>query len=105
MKILKIVLVLVLFLFALALGAQNQQVVTFNYLVAEGDFHLSTLIGMIFVIGFAISGVIFGTMHFKSQLRVRKLNRKLKKLTPQVSVTPAADKGSNTVPAVKNANK
>ncbi|GEA61839.1 LapA family protein [Vibrio comitans] len=85
MKILKIALVLVLFLLALALGAQNQEVVTFNYLLAEGDFHLSTLIGIVFVTGFVISGLIFGSMHLKSQLQVRKLNRKLKKLTPQVA--------------------
>ena len=45
MKIIKIVLVLALFLIALALGSQNQVVVTFNYLLAQGDFHLSTLLG------------------------------------------------------------
>lgn len=85
MKILKIALVLVLFLVALALGAQNQEVVTFNYLVAEGEFHLSTLIGVLFVLGFVIASLIFGSMYFKSQLQVRKLNRKLKKLTPQTA--------------------
>ncbi len=49
MKIIKIVLILALFLIALALGAQNQAVVTFNYLIAQGEFHLSTLLGTVFV--------------------------------------------------------
>ncbi len=43
MKIIKIIVVIALVLIALALGAQNQEVVTFNYLLAKGDFHLSIL--------------------------------------------------------------
>ncbi|MBA5761892.1 DUF1049 domain-containing protein [Vibrio sp. 404] len=86
MKIIKIVIVLALFLVALALGSQNQAVVTFNYLLAQGDFHLSTLLGVVFVTGFAIAWIIFGSLHLKSQLQVRKLNKKLKKLTPASTV-------------------
>ncbi|MGF1908199.1 lipopolysaccharide assembly protein LapA domain-containing protein [Vibrio kasasachensis] len=82
MKIIKIVIVLALFLIALALGSQNQAVVTFNYLLAQGDFHLSTLLGVVFVTGFVIAWVIFGSLHLKSKMQVRKLNKQLKKLTP-----------------------
>lgn len=82
MKIIKIVIVLALFLVALALGSQNQAVVNFNYLLAQGDFHLSTLLGVVFVTGFAVAWIIFGTLHLKSQLQIRKLNKQLKKLTP-----------------------
>ncbi|MCX9641838.1 lipopolysaccharide assembly protein LapA domain-containing protein, partial [Vibrio cholerae] len=53
MKIIKIVAVLALFLIALALGSQNQSVVVFNYLLAQGEFHLSTLLGTVFIVGFA----------------------------------------------------
>ena len=82
MKIIKIVIVLALFLIALALGSQNQAVVTFNYLLAQGGFHLSTLLGVVFVTGFVIAWVIFGSLHLKSKMQVRKLNKQLKKLTP-----------------------
>jgi putative membrane protein len=78
------------------LGAQNQEVVTFNYLVAAGEFHLSTLIGIIFVIGFVISGLLFGSMYFKSQLQLSKLNRKIKKLTPQTAAKPSAQLNSSS---------
>lgn len=81
MKIIKIVLLIVLFLVTLALGSQNQEVVTFNYLLAQGEFHLSTLLGSVFVVGFVISWIIFGSLHLKSQLTVRKLKKQLAKQT------------------------
>lgn len=93
MRIIKIALVLVLFLVALALGAQNQEVVTFNYLLAVGDFHLSTLIGVIFVLGFAVATIIFGSLHLRSQLKVSQLNRRLKKMTAaEQAATEKAEK-------------
>lgn len=79
MKIIQLILVIALFLVALALGAQNQEIVLFNYLLAKGEFHLSTLLGIVFVSGFVLAWVIFGTMQVKSQLTIHKLNRKLKK--------------------------
>lgn len=79
MKIIKTILVIALFLVALALGAQNQEVVSFNYLLAQGEFHLSTLLGVVFVAGFALAWLIVGSMQLKSQLTIRRLNRKLKK--------------------------
>ncbi|MDG3087649.1 lipopolysaccharide assembly protein LapA domain-containing protein [Vibrio hannami] len=88
MKIIKIILVIALFLVALALGAQNQEVVTFNYLLAKGDFHLSTLLGVVFVSGFALAWLIFGSMQLKSQLTIKKLNRQLRKHS---SSTPAVE--------------
>ncbi|MCJ2375425.1 lipopolysaccharide assembly protein LapA domain-containing protein [Vibrio sp. ZSDZ34] len=85
MKIIKIILVIALFLITLALGSQNQAVVTFNYLIAQGDFHLSTLLGVVFVAGFVLSWVIFGSLHLKSQLKVRKLRKQLAKHAPSES--------------------
>ncbi|HGF7476715.1 TPA: LapA family protein [Vibrio mimicus] len=85
MKIIKIVAVLALFFIALALGSQNQSVVVFNYLLAQGEFHLSTLLGSVFIIGFACAGVIFGSLHLKSQLRIRKLTKQLKLANQQLA--------------------
>ena len=85
MKIVKIVIVLALFLIALALGSQNQEVVNFNYLLAQGEFHLSTLLGGVFVSGFILAWVMFGGVHLRSQLQIRKLKKQLKKLSPSES--------------------
>ncbi|WP_117234407.1 LapA family protein [Vibrio maerlii] len=79
MKIIKIILVIALFLITLALGAENQEVVTFNYLLAKGEFHLSTLLGVVFAAAFGVAWLIFGTMYLKAQLKIKRLNRKLKK--------------------------
>lgn len=79
MKIIKTILVIALFLVALALGAQNQEVVSFNYLLAKGEFHLSTLLGVVFVSGFVLAWLIFGSLHLRAQLKVKKLTRQLKK--------------------------
>lgn len=79
MKIIKAILIIALFLVALALGAQNQEVVNFNYLLAKGDFHLSTLLGVVFVAGFALAWLIVGVIQFKSKMTIRRLNRQLKK--------------------------
>ena len=82
MKIVKIIIMLALFLIALALGSQNQEVVNFNYLIAQGDFHLSTLLGVIFVSGFVLAWAMFGGIHLRSQLQIRKLKKQVKKLSP-----------------------
>ncbi|MGC9423235.1 LapA family protein [Vibrio sp.] len=89
MKMIKILVLLALFLLALALGSQNQALVTFNYLFAQGEFHLSTLLGSVFVAGFLIAWIIFGSFYLKSQLEIRKLTRKLKQHTKSQEQTNA----------------
>jgi len=90
MKIIKIAAVFALFLIALALGSQNQTTVNFNYLLAQGGFHLSTLLGVVFVCGFALAWVVFGSLHMKSQLQVHHLKKKLSKQSKQVAVENVA---------------
>ncbi|ANP76991.1 MULTISPECIES: LapA family protein [Vibrio] len=84
MKIIKIVAVIALFLIALALGSQNQTTVNFNYLLAQGDFHLSSLLGVVFVSGFALAWLVFGNMHMRSQLKIHRLKKQLNKQSKQV---------------------
>lgn len=88
MKIIKMIALLALFLLALALGSQNQEVVIFNYLLAQGEFHLSTLLGVVFVSGFLIAWIILGSFYLRSQLEVRKLK---KQSSPQESIEPKAN--------------
>ncbi|EKO3607809.1 lipopolysaccharide assembly protein LapA domain-containing protein [Vibrio metschnikovii] len=92
MKIIKIIVLLALFLIALALGAQNQAIVTFNYLLAQGEFHLSTLLGGVFVTGFLVAWILFGGLYLKAKLEIRKLNRKIaKQVVPQTQIKPKAN--------------
>ncbi|MEI8633878.1 lipopolysaccharide assembly protein LapA domain-containing protein [Vibrio sp. PP-XX7] len=86
MRIIKVLFLIIIFLVALALGAQNQDIVTFNYLLAKGNFHLSWLLGMVFVLGFIIAWVIFGSLHLRAKLRLRKLDKQLKKYEEKSTV-------------------
>ncbi|MCG9567549.1 LapA family protein [Vibrio chagasii] len=90
MKIIKIVAVIVLFLIALALGSQNQTIVNFNYLLAQGDFHLSSLLGIVFISGFALAWLVFGNMHMRSQLKIHRLKKQLNKQSKQVAADTKA---------------
>ncbi|TCV63268.1 putative membrane protein [Vibrio crassostreae] len=90
MKIIKIVAVIALFLIALALGSQNQTTVNFNYLLAQGDFHLSSLLGVAFVSGFALAWLVFGNMHMRSQLKIHRLKKQLNKQSKQVAADTKA---------------
>ncbi len=53
-------LVLAIFVISVTLGAQNDQIVTFNYLLAQGEFRISTLLAVLFAAGFAIGWLICG---------------------------------------------
>ncbi|MCS5961107.1 lipopolysaccharide assembly protein LapA domain-containing protein [Klebsiella pneumoniae subsp. pneumoniae] len=43
---------LAIFVISVTLGAQNDQQVTFNYLLAQGEFRISTLLAVLFAAGF-----------------------------------------------------
>ncbi|KAB0464170.1 hypothetical protein BCT63_05850 [Vibrio kanaloae] len=90
MKIIKIVAVIALFLIALALGSQNQTTVNFNYLLAQGDFHLSSLLGVVFVSGFGLAWLVFGNIHMRSQLKIHRLKKQLNKQSKQVAAATKA---------------
>ncbi|MDP5253675.1 MULTISPECIES: lipopolysaccharide assembly protein LapA domain-containing protein [unclassified Vibrio] len=92
MKIIKIVIVVLLFLLALALGAQNQSLVSVNYLVAKSEVHLSMLIGVVFVLGFAAAAVLFSAMHFKLKLQNRRLTKKVSQLAIESDRSVQVDK-------------
>lgn len=85
MKIIKIILAIALFVFAIALGRENQDVVQFNYLIAQGEFQLSVLLGIIFAIGFFIAFLFFATWYFKAHLEIARLRRQLKKSNAEAS--------------------
>jgi putative membrane protein len=85
MNVIKIILILLLFFIALALGAQNQEIVSFNYLVAKGEFHLSWLLGIVFVSGFVLSWLVFGSLHLRAKMKVRRLTKQIEKQSAQQS--------------------
>ena len=79
MKILTVLLLAACFLVTLALGAQNQQLVNFDFLLAQGEFQLSTLLGIAFGSGFVIGWLICGLLYIKTRFTKNRLSKKVQK--------------------------
>ncbi|MFP2237502.1 LapA family protein [Pseudescherichia vulneris] len=93
-------LVLAIFVISVTLGAQNDQQVTFNYLLAQGEFRISTLLAVLFAAGFAIGWLICGMFWLRTRVSLMRAERKIKRLEQQLaSATPASS--APVVPAVK----
>ena len=66
-------LVLAIFVISVTLGAQNDQQVTFNYLLAQGEYRISTLLAVLFAAGFAIGWLICGLFWLRVRVSPRPL--------------------------------
>ncbi|XKM12522.1 lipopolysaccharide assembly protein LapA domain-containing protein [Orbaceae bacterium ac157xtp] len=73
-------LFIVIFAISLTFGANNGQVVNFNFLIAQTEFTLSTLLAIMFGVGLVIGWFSFGLLYFRTKFKLRSANRKLRKL-------------------------
>lgn len=73
-------LLLVVFVVSITLGANNDYVVTFNYLLGQVDCRLSTLLAILFGSGFMIGWLLTGIFYLKTQVRLKVTRRNLNKL-------------------------
>lgn len=90
-------LVLVIFIISFTFGAHNDRVVTFNYLLAQGEYRLSSLLTVLFALGFVLGWVICGLFYLRLRLSLLRAERKIKRLEQQVA--PAGDVAMTTAPA------
>lgn len=68
-------LLLAIVVLSLTLGAQNNQLVTFNFLLAKGEYRLSTLLASLFACGFIIGWIICGLFYLRVKLRLINAER------------------------------
>ncbi|EOZ4764668.1 TPA: LapA family protein [Enterobacter hormaechei] len=93
-------LVLAIFVISVTLGAQNDQQVSFNYLLAQGEYRVSSLLAVLFAAGFVIGWLVCGLFWLKVRVSLVRAERKIKRLEHQL--TPASDiPASSGVPEVK----
>ena len=76
-------LILALFVISVTLGARNDQVITFNYLLAQGNYRLSTLLAVLFSAGFAFGWIICGLFYLRARLALARAERKITRLELQ----------------------
>lgn len=79
------VIVLAIVLVAITIGANNDQVITFNYMFAQSDFKLSTLVAILFGFGLILGWLITGIFYLKIRLKNMALARQVKRLNQQVN--------------------
>ncbi|MFT6987279.1 MAG: putative membrane protein [Psychromonas sp.] len=80
-RFLTLIVTVLLFAVALVLGLKNQQIINVNYLLAQGEMRLSTLLAIVFMAGFLVSAV-FAILFY---LKLKITNRQLRKLNKQQS--------------------
>lgn len=64
---------------ALTLGAENDQLLQVNYLLARGEFHLSSLLIAWFFAGFLLACLLLGLGYLKAKWQIRRLLRRLQR--------------------------
>jgi putative membrane protein len=82
--ILILLLVLAIFIVSVTLGAQNGTQVHFNYLIAQDDFSISTLLAVLFGAGFIIGWLICGLFWLRVRVSLMRAERKIKRLEQQL---------------------
>ncbi|MFV4847253.1 LapA family protein [Edwardsiella tarda] len=78
-------IVLAIFVLSVTLGTQNDQLVTFNYLLAKGEYRLSTLLATLFAAGFVLGWLICGLFYLRVRLGLVRAQRKIRRLEQQLA--------------------
>ncbi|WP_107852511.1 LapA family protein [Oceanimonas marisflavi] len=74
-----LIILAILFAVGLTLGSQNDQLVHVNYLLAQGDYRLSSLLAVVFVAGFLIGWLVFGLVMLRLKMSNKGLNKKVER--------------------------
>ncbi|UAY78564.1 LapA family protein [Pasteurella canis] len=90
--ILGLILVLAIVLVAITIGANNNQIISFNYMVAQSEFRLSTLVAILFGLGLILGWLISALFYIKLKLKNISLARQIKRQTLQINELTARDK-------------
>ena len=93
-RFLTLVIIILLFAIAIILGLKNQQLVNINYLLAQSEVRLSTLLAINFMFGFIISGCFATLFYFRLGMKtrhLRKLNKKQRKELNLLRSAPEKD--------------
>jgi len=78
--VLTTMIVIVFFAVAMLFSASNEAMVDLNYLVGNGNFNVSFLIGLAFLSGFLICWLIFYSMYLTLKFKMSALTKKMAKL-------------------------
>ncbi|HGJ5876560.1 MAG TPA: LapA family protein [Arsenophonus sp.] len=86
-----LLLALAIFIVSVTLGSSNNQIVTFNYLIAKGDYPISILLAILFAVGFVLGWLICGVFYAKALISLSNTRRKIKQLENQLTKLPQGE--------------
>ncbi|AMA64647.1 Inner membrane protein YciS [Candidatus Arsenophonus lipoptenae] len=72
--------IIAVFIISMIFGSSNNQIITFNFLIAKGDYPISTLLAILFTIGFILGCLICGIFYIKTLIVLSHAKRKIKRL-------------------------
>ena len=91
--ILGFVIVLAIAIVAITIGADNDQVISFNYIIAKSELQLSSLAALLFGLALIIGWCICAFFILRLKLKNLRLNRQIKRQTQQITeLTVSRDK-------------
>ena len=85
-RILALIPLVLVFVLTLAIGSQNGQLVQFNYLIAQGEFSLSMLLGFFFAGGFLLGWLVFGLLFLPLKLQNPTLSRTMRRQSRELEL-------------------
>lgn len=71
---------LVIFIFSVMLGTYNDQIIVFNFLLAQCKFRISTLLSCLFGMGFILGWAICGLSWLRMRVALQHAKRKIKRM-------------------------
>lgn len=89
-----LLLFIAIFIVSMIFGSSNNQIITFNYLIAKNDCQISTLLAIFFSIGFIFSSLICGVLYVKVLILLVNSRRKIKRLKIQLAQSTLSEHGS-----------
>lgn len=78
----------ILLIVGIILGINNNQSVFFNYIIAQTHISLSTLIGIIFALGFISGWLILSLFYIKLKIQHMTLSHQIKKQSAIINKNP-----------------
>ena len=83
--ILAALVIITLAIVGITIGANNDQMITFNYAIAQSELRLSTLVAILFGFGLILGWLITGIFYLRLKLQNMALTRRLKRQAQQIS--------------------
>ncbi|HDL5207515.1 TPA: DUF1049 domain-containing protein [Mannheimia haemolytica] len=86
-------MVIAVIIVAVTIGANNDQLITFNYIFAQSELRLSTLVAILFGLGLILGWLVTGIFYLKIKFQNVALNRRVKRQAQQITelTTPKAE--------------